>query len=246
MSQLPDRPEYRHLLALCDRERYLVLSPHDRKSATESLDRAIATLEQLVRQYPQVPEYRRDLSESYAAGDLQNPQFTQDDMALAETRLRKALNITQELVVQYPQVPEYLSREAQVCHQLGIAYRKLHRLDEAEEHDRKAVTAQARLVEQFPDMPTHRVWLAGFRNSLADLLLMRDKLQEARVLAEETISMLNNLFNAKSDMWFLHALLAESNRTLAAILNRAGDQAGSSRARSQAQEHQRQLRGRQP
>jgi eukaryotic-like serine/threonine-protein kinase len=244
--QSPDRPEYRHMLALCDRDRHAVLLARDRKSAAESLDRAITTLERLMQEYPQVPEYRRDLSESYAMGDAQDPQLTHDEIVSAEERLQKASAIAEQLVAQYPQVPEYLSWQAQVCHRLGIALRKLHRLDEAEQYDRKAVSTQAKLAEHLPKIASHRVWLAGFRNSLADLLLLRGKLDEARPLVEETISMLDEVLKANPDMWFIHALLAESNRTLAAVLNRSGDQAGSSRARSQAQEHQRQLQDRQP
>ena len=242
VKQSPDRPEYRYMLALCDRDMHVAFFPRERDTANESLDRAIATLEQLVHDYPQVPEYRRDLSQSYAMADAQDPRLTHDEIVLAEARLRKASTIAQQLVVQFPQVPEYLSWQAQVYHRLGVALRKLHRLDEAEESDRKAVCTQAQLVDEFPKMPSYRVWLAGFRNSLADLLLLRGKLEEARPLTEETISMLNDLLKANPDMGFLHALLAESNRTLGAILNRSGDQAGSSRARDQAQEHQRQLR----
>lgn len=230
------------MLALCDRDRYAALFPRDRIAATESLSRAIETLEQLVREYPQVPEYRRDLSESYAMTDVQDPRLSRDEVVLAEGRLRKAWTIAGELVAQYPQVPEYLSWQAQVCHRLGVALRKLRRLDEAEESDRRTVTIQTQLVEQLPNVPSHRVWLAAFRNSLADLLLLRDKLEEARPLVEGTITSLDDLLRANPDMWSLHALLAESYRTLAAVLNRSGDQAGSARARSQSQEHQRLLR----
>ena len=242
----PDRPEYRHMLALCDRDRYAAMFPRDRTAATESLGRAIEILEQLVREYPHAPEYRRDLSESYAMADVQDPRLSHNEIVVAEGRLRKAWTIAGELVAQYPQVPEYLSWQAQVCHRLGVALRKLRRLDEAEEYDRKTVTLQTQLVEQLPKVPSHRVWLAAFRNSLADLLLLRDKLAEARPLVQGTITSLDDLLKANPDMGSLHALLAESYRTMGAVLNRSGDQAGSSRARSQAQEHQRLLRERQP
>lgn len=242
----PSRPEYRYMLALCCRDRHAALFPRDSSASSESLDRAITILEQLVHDYPQVPEYRRDLSETYAMGDLQDPSLTREGFTLAEGRLQKASAIAQELVVQYSQVPEYLSWQAQVCHRLGVVLRQLQRLDDAEENDRKAVSAQTKLAEQLPDVPSHKIWLAAFRNSLADLLLRRDKIPEARSLAEGTISMLSSLLDANPDMAFLHTLLAESDRTLAAVLRRSGDEAASSRAEREAERHRRSVLDRPP
>ena len=107
---------------------------------------------------------------------------------------------------------------------------------------------QAALVEQLPaaQVASHKVWLAAFRNSLADLLLARDQCDEAKTLAEQTISSLTALLQANPDMWYLHALLADSDRMRSTALRRTGHSAEADAAQRSEEQHRRAQRAAQP
>jgi tetratricopeptide (TPR) repeat protein len=254
-------PEYRHLLALCCREKSRAFGPDDRAAAAKALAEATEILASLVRDFPQTPDYRYDLSETYAMVDApigprqgppgssgsfegRDPSMTAEALSAAEERLRKALAISEGLVAEYPGVPDYLVSQAHIHHRLGEVFRRMRRLDEAEQSDRRAVTVQASLVANFPELISQKAWLAAFRNSLADTLLVRDKLSEARALSEETISTTSALSRVSRDpeMWYLHALLADSNRTLSAVLRRSGQPDLADKALREAEMHRQALR----
>jgi tetratricopeptide (TPR) repeat protein len=237
----PSNPDYRHLHALCYRA--LPPGPEDRTAAGKALERATEILSGLVRDYPQNPDYRFDLCEAWAMAD-RDPRMTRDVSPGVEERLKKAMSISEELVAEYPGVPEYLASQAHIHHKLGELSRRMRRLDDAEQSDRKAVAVQALLVANFPDLSAQKVWLAAFRNSLADTLLIRDKLVEARALSEETIAATGRLLAANPDMDYLHALLMDSCRTLSTALRRSGQTELADKAAREAETHRQALRER--
>jgi len=241
VQECPKNPEYRRMLALCYRDGYRDAVAHDRAAADRALDRATQILEKLSGDFPGVPDYRFDLCETYAVVDLRDPSLRQDGFERAKVRLDKALAISERLVAEHPYVLDYLASQAHILHALGTVLRKTRRLDEAERSDRKAVAAQESLAKRFPKVLSHQVWLAAFRNSLTDLLRLREKHAEARSLLERTIAGLNKLQGDNPDMWFLHALLMDSNRTLAVVLRRSGHAEKAAEATRREQEHRRLL-----
>jgi serine/threonine protein kinase len=232
-QEQPKNPDYRHLLALCYRE--LVAPPGQGRLNTAA--KAIEILEGLVQDFPQIADYRLDLCETYAAVETMEPGLPQRVLPVMEERLRKAMTLSQQLTAQHPNVPEYLASQARIYHRLGEVFRTMHRLDDAEDSDRKALDIQTQLVRGFPEVFTYQVWEAAFRNSLADLLMLRDRLPETRALAETNIARTSRLLNGHPELWYLHALLMESNRTLAAALRRSGEAAKASKAESEAEMH---------
>ncbi len=236
IEEEPDNPVYRHLLALCYREGRRV----DREGPRQRMDRAIEILESLARDYPRVPQYRFDLSETYAMVDLRRPSLGRERLGELTGRLRKALEISQQLAKQYPNVPEYRAAQAHVCHKLGALYRQGGRPGDGEAYDRQAVTVQESLAGEFPDVAIYQVWLAAFRNSLADVLL-RDSPAETRSIAEANIARTTALLEAHPELWYLHALLMDTNRTLADALRRTGQQDLAEQASRRAQAHRAKL-----
>jgi tetratricopeptide (TPR) repeat protein len=225
-------PEYRRLLALCYRE-----SP----PPAGGVDAAIQILEQLVREFPQESDYLFDLGETYAMGEVRDFGPARDSSAAIQPRLAKALTISQQLVAHFPNVPQYSVFLAQTYHRLGESYRRSGKDEPAHQSARKAVEVQTALVEEFPQAVQYKVWLAAFRNSLAEALLLRDNVQEARALLEETISQASQLLKDNPGLWYLHALLADSHRTLAAALRRGGQADLAGAAEQAAEEYRRQL-----
>ena len=236
-QEQPENPEYRYLLALCYRE--LVAPPG--QGHLNAVRKAIEILEGLVQDFPQIADYRLDLCETYAAIETVEPGSPQRVLPLMEERLRKALVLSEQLTSQHPNVPEYLASQARVHHRLGEVLRQSQRLDDAENHDRKALDIQAQLAKGFPEVVTYQVWEAAFRNSLADLLLRRDKLAEIRAIADTNIARTSRLLKDSPELWYLHGLLMESNRTLAAALRRSGEAEQASKAETQAERHRSKL-----
>jgi serine/threonine protein kinase/tetratricopeptide (TPR) repeat protein len=229
-TQYPSNPNYRHMLALCFRNR------------SESLNKATELLEQLVHDFPGVPDYRYDLSETYAMPDPRRPLSPGQTLAALEERFRKALSISEKLVAEYPHIPNYAVSEAHIYGKLGEMLRREHKFDEADQCGRKAVAIQRSLVNQFPMVPFYKVWLAAFQNSLAELLAHMGKLPEARSLHEDSITTLTGLLDENPDMGFIHGMLVKSYRDLAAVLRQIGESERASKAQQQSEEHRMKMR----
>jgi serine/threonine protein kinase len=250
----PENCEYRHLLALCCREGRRGRGPDaasqpagPENPGETGVDHAIEILQSLVKQHPEAPQYRFDLSETYAMIEGLGPAGRAAGPAAIELRLRKALELSRQLTSEHPGVPEYRSAQAHIDHKLAQVLRMTRRLDQAEQSDRQAVEAQAALASEFPEVATYRVWLAAFRNALADTLLLRPAggrqgADEAKALAETNIADVKRLLAEKPEMWYLHTLLADANVTLASALRRTGQDALADQAEQEAQKHRLQLR----
>ncbi len=254
IDESPKNPGYRQTLAMCYRDNYPDVRPHDPVRAAESLDRATEILEQLVRDYPQIPDYRYDLCQCYAMVDPPPPphpgppglqrdpgRVPREDASAVEGRLDKALNVAQTLASQYPHVPEYLALQAQVHHKLGGVFRQTGRWNKAEKSDREALACQQALVQRVPGVTAYEVLLSAFRNSLADILLLNDKPQEAAGQIDQTIAMLNDLLEANPDAQYLHGALTNAYRTDAEILRATGRNDQAAQARKQADKHRLEL-----
>ena len=243
VSDAPTNCEYRHLLALCYREARPGRGPRSplRAKAAEGVDRAIAILESLVEEHPEVAEYRFNLSETYAMTEGRGLLGGGDGPSGVEQRLRKAMELSQGLIAEHPGVPEYRAGLAHISQKLGQSLRRMRRFSEAQQADSRAVTIQAALVEEFPEIITYQVWLAAFRNSLADDLL-RGNRTEARALAEKNIALMTALLNEHEELWYLNALLAEANDALASALVGLGENDLADKARQQAEKHRQAIR----
>jgi len=236
-KEFPGQSAYRRMLAVCYRDGYREVAAVLRIDAEEVLKRAIVILEQLTRDFPDVADYRFDLCETYAVVDRRDPSLSRMTFPTVRGRLDKALAISEKLVATHPHVPQYLVSQAHIHHSLGSVLRKMHQLDEAETSDRRAVTILASLAKRYPKVLSHQVYLGAYRNSLTDLLLRRDKHSEARVLLSRTIVDLEAFLSRNPEMRFLHTLLADSNRTLAAVLRRTGQPDQAQKAARREQEH---------
>jgi hypothetical protein len=84
----------------------------------------------------------------------------------------------------------------------------MERWDDAERCFRQATDLQVRLSNQFPDAPYYSLWLATFRIALAEALIRRDQLSEARVELEKTVDELQLELKKRPHTSGLHDLLA--------------------------------------
>ena len=257
-AQSPGNPEYRRMLALCYREGAGGVPASDHAGAAQMRDQAIETLEGLVRDFPQVSDYRLDLCETYAAVDVRpppprhedrmprGPGLRGEDPAVAELRLGKALAIAEALAQENPHVPQYLAVQAQIHHKLGTVFRQVGRFDQAVQSNRAALTCQQALVEQVPDVPAYQAVLGAFSHSLADVLLLNGQGVEALDLLERATANIEALGQGHPEVWYLHGLLGNMYGTLAEALRSSGQADQAAQAERQADEHLCQLRGHLP
>jgi serine/threonine protein kinase/Tfp pilus assembly protein PilF len=125
-------PHYRHLLAQTYYSGlgYLKLASQHYDQAEAPLREGLQLLESLVAEFPDVPEYQKDLADCYnnvAVLYLETRQFRKAEAAHAN-----ALKIRQELVNTHPGVAAYQDKLAGSYNNLGLVYRELGQFDQAE------------------------------------------------------------------------------------------------------------------
>ena len=123
---------------------------HDWKAAQSASKRAEELLEALVEEFPQSPEYRFDLAETYATWDEDTDPHGPAGEQGFEKRLARARKLLAGLVEQYPNEPVYTVSLAKVEHRLARYSARTDRLEAAIEAYRRMVTLQSSLVRQFP------------------------------------------------------------------------------------------------
>jgi serine/threonine protein kinase len=189
VEEQPTIPDYQHLLARCCRDLPPAWPPAPDTESSGQTDRAIEILEKLVETHRGVPAYRADLVDSYLRA---SSQFDPGSHAWAENRLQlqKALRVARELVAEHPNVPRYLLSQVQVHVALAEMCRRESLPDDAERELREALRLQALSVSRFPGNVPSQIWLAMIQNSLAELLIERGQMMQARTLLEESTVML--------------------------------------------------------
>jgi serine/threonine protein kinase len=211
-------PAYRHLLALCYREKSTVLMGPTLRLDGADRREAVGLLEQLVKQFPQVPEYRFDLSETLAWLDVRGPYLPIPGAGSAARDLQEALRLAKELVVEHPNVPDYQVSKAQIHHRLALVQRQNHEPDKAEKNLRLAVDVQNSLVQRFPQVAFHQFMRVLYEDSLVDVLVDQKKWVDSRPLLESSIKHLKRIIEQDKGLGFLAFALADNQARLARVL----------------------------
>jgi len=207
LEERPADAECRCLLALCYRQR-----PRDERRGDQA---AARILEELVRDFPDVPDYRYELAHCYGSVSLRNGgQLPTPDARDAEEQLRRGLEQMEWLVRRHPYVSRYAAGRAQLCHKLAMIHRRAGRLGEAEKHCRRAVDEMVMLCEQNPEVATYTIWLGAYRNALADVLMQRGELPEARELLSDTVTRLEAIGEQDPLRSFAQTVSEQSRRIL--------------------------------
>ena len=131
----------------------------DYPKAAEADVRALAVFEQLVADFPAVPDYREDLARAcFGCGQHLSVTSRFQD---AEQTYARALALWEELMADAPALPRYRHNQAQCRNHLGSLLLRTGRRGEAERAFRQARTALEKLVVDFPDEPAHARELAA-------------------------------------------------------------------------------------
>jgi serine/threonine protein kinase len=230
-------PAYRHLLALCYREKSTLTGGPFPKIDGSDRKEAISLLEELVKRFPHVPEYRFDLSETLAWMEVRGPPPPGfPSSKAAETDFQEALRLSRELVAEHPNVPDYQISKAQIHSKLAGLQKQNHQLDKAEKNLRQAVVLQNSLVLRFPKVPFHQFLNVQFQDALVDVLLEQKKWEESRPLLESSIKQLTKMLGQDKNKSFLGFALADDYGKLAKVLHAVGNPELAAQAEQQAKE----------
>jgi serine/threonine protein kinase len=233
----PDVPDYAHLLARSYRELSQQRFVRGSLSASETANKATTILQGLVKKFPDVPDYRYDLAETYVAltaGKLSSAKSTDKDSAKqSQAMIGKALAISEELVAEHPNVPDYALSLAHIRLRLASLLWESTPA-EAETLFRKAIEVQSTLVRRFPKIPSYKFGLAFMLDSLCDLLCDKSRWADARVVMEQSISILKESVEHAPDDFPRRDILSRNYRILSDILHELGEENASTEAANHA------------
>lgn len=192
IKEHPKVPEYRHLLACCYRDTSRLTFTRETQETRSNYERAVELLRQLVSDFAKVPDYLFDLCETLAWVPLDRFE-SREETAKFKVRLEEALTRSSGLVTQYPDVPQYRVAYAQYNDRMGFLLSAEHDLEGAEKAHRKAVSSQAGLVKQFPEVVEYAFWLSLMERALARVLTDMGQLKESRSLLEGSAERMEHL-----------------------------------------------------
>lgn len=257
----PKAPQYRFFLAICHRPLGPGVSPGlqpvRRRSSCTCRQQAVEILEQLKAEYPDVADYRYQLSATYATGPVswQGHIASSADLCEAEERLIRALDESRWLLSHHPAIPQYTRSHTFTLAKLGWLSWRAKSLQDAEQYLREALQTQSRLVETFSHLPSHNHVLREFlRLRLGRLLFERATssdtpaaLHESRDLLATSIDRLNELMlrpELTNDQLAGKSLL-EAHDTLGKVLMELGDTNKANEVKREASRLRKQGRNRQ-
>jgi serine/threonine protein kinase len=139
--------------------------------------KAAAIREQLVADYPNVPQYRAELATTFnnLAGLLQVFQQYSQSSELHT----KALALRRSLMAEFPKTPSYRANVALSHNNLSIVLRWMRKLREAADHHRQALAIREQLAADFPREPAYRSDLAISHQRFGSLLADMNQPQQA-------------------------------------------------------------------
>ena len=210
----------------CSRDAIATCSPccvrTDPKRAAKAEAKATEILEELVRDFPDVPDYRYDLSETYARQGMVGLFRRDRTTPLPDSGSAMRSDIAEKLVAEHPNVPDYAASLARIRFWVGVRLERSEDVEGARQAMQQATETQLALVDRHPKTLSHVLQLAWMETQRARFLRDHGQLDEApRAALDSSITSLNQ--NAKSSATQqrpLGFLLAGSYQMLADVLRR--------------------------
>jgi tetratricopeptide (TPR) repeat protein len=140
---------------------------------------AIEILSNLVRDYPNVPDYRCELSDMLVTTSSRRRHRNN------ERELAQAVSLARELTETHPSIPRYRAVLARGLMQLADC--QCERLSDANKLFDESISLFRSLTRNFPDMPVYRVFLVHAFHDQARTLRRLGHMDEARIAMEKAI-----------------------------------------------------------
>lgn len=161
VQQKPSEASYRLALAHAYRNYFTHVVRHGDRGQTKEIKHlrssGIKILEQLVDDFPGVPDYKSELSEMLIVSCSCRAEG--DEKQRRADRLARAASLAQELVDDHPTIPRYRFVRGRVLREFAGHERKTDR-ESAKANYAEAVVICRSLAEEFPDVPVYHMVLA--------------------------------------------------------------------------------------
>ncbi|MDG2185335.1 MAG: hypothetical protein P8K79_06625, partial [Mariniblastus sp.] len=220
--QKPDGPlaaSFKHLLALCYRER--AEDNHSRRTDQDWVleEKSINLLRELVEDYPEQDLFRFDLLETLAEVKVFGDSVPVKQVDYLKDHLEVALDEANYLVKQRPDVVEYrialihsnfkLAEILKLKSESTTSEDRSELLELAEQLMQRAIFEQRNLVQVHPSALGYRVWLIRFFVSMAELKMSQGKLGQAERFVNRAASAFSHLPDSAGTHWIVGALESE-------------------------------------
>lgn len=159
--------------------------------ATADFQRSQKMLEPLIKQFPSVHQYARDLTNIYThLAQLAYEDYRNDEAVKLH---RKALVIRRSICALEPNSVEAQAGLANCLSNLGGTLRRLNRLDEGTELLEEAVAVSRQLVSEHPEIPSYQKQLAAGLTNLSVVYKVAGKQELANEANEKAVQVLVGL-----------------------------------------------------
>jgi tetratricopeptide (TPR) repeat protein len=152
---------------------------------------AIQLYDQLAKDVPDNPNYRRGQAES--RGNLALALAALDRLPQAVSTYQASVTIWKRLAEEFPNVPEYRRGMAGTHQNLGLALQQLRRPNEAEDAFNAATAVFERLAKDYPGIPDNRIGLAGSLNNLWHLVKDTSRRADAETAMRKSLAVQESL-----------------------------------------------------
>jgi tetratricopeptide (TPR) repeat protein len=242
VDEEPGQAEYRLALARAYRRHHPV-GPENPGGRNRQWFRAkaVSIIEDLVKKFPRVPDYRCELSETLAMmsfeprpfGDFGGPPPRR---GTRESQLRRAMSLAKALTDEYPEIPRYRAASARSQKDLAWLLHTTGRPYAAEPLLSAAVTLYEDLREEYPTVEAYQFFLAMALQSHGNVLRDVDRLTESRRAIQRAIEQQESYLKARPNTAFGKSMLARQNDSLAKTLKLLGEEDEAAEASRQAKE----------
>ncbi len=238
----PKKTEYRLALARAYRRYHpAVTEKADGRGREWFRAEAVSIMELLVEEFPKVPDYQCELSETLATISFESLGFAgvgnyPRDQPTPESLLRRAVDLARRITEEYPEIPRYRGTLARAQKDLAWLLYTTNRPRQSEPRIVEAVVIYEELWEEFPAVKAYQFFLAMALHSHGDILRGIGRLTESRQAMERAIEQLQSYSSEKPDSAFCQGMLARQNDSLAKTLTRLGAEEEAAEATRQAKE----------
>jgi tetratricopeptide (TPR) repeat protein len=175
----PGIPDYRFQLATTFNQLGLLYVRGLKKlpEGMAALEKAKALCEQLSTEFPEEPEYRSELAQTFT-NFMFRAEYSEDyEQAVAEGE--RAVPVLEKLVHDHPLVADYQFRLAFVLSNISAAQGNRRQLDRALVAAEKGLTVAEQLLRAHPDVPAYRNRVAFNRQARASVLALQGDFRKA-------------------------------------------------------------------
>jgi eukaryotic-like serine/threonine-protein kinase len=236
VEQHADDADFRLALARAYRVYYPFVLGGQRHSDYKRIrSTGIAILEELVKDFPDVPDYQCELSEMLATTSC-CPLNSKGRDERAE-QLQRAVTLAEALSTKHPSIPRYRAVHARTLKELGDAQRKSQRLA-ADRYYSKSVGLYRSLTRSFADIPAYHLFLASALRDHAENLRKLGHAVKSREAIQEGITEQKAYVALRPDHPFGEMMLKRLYEELARVQKHLGD----AKAAQQSEQKANQLR----